>query len=77
MKVVLTGAAGVIGTAVREHLGDRYEFVSITRKPRDFSHTVADISDFDAILPAFAGAGTGLHACFADCLGGRPVGPAG
>jgi NAD+ dependent glucose-6-phosphate dehydrogenase len=61
MKVVLTGAAGVIGTAVREHLGNRYDFVSITRKPADFSNVIADISDFDAIRPAFEGADAVVH----------------
>jgi nucleoside-diphosphate-sugar epimerase len=61
MKVVLTGAAGVIGKAVREHLGTRYEFVNITRKPVEFSNLVADIADYDAILPAFDGADAVVH----------------
>jgi len=61
MKVVLTGAAGVIGQAVREHLGERYEFVNITRKPVDYSSLVADIADFDAIRPAFDGADAVVH----------------
>ena len=33
------GLWDVIGSAVREHLGNRYEFVSITRKPLEFSRT--------------------------------------
>lgn len=61
MNVVLTGAAGVIGSAVREHLGSRYEFVSITRKPADFPSIVADIRDFDSIRPAFDGADAVVH----------------
>ncbi len=61
MKVVLTGAAGVIGTAVREHLGERYEFVSITRSPTDYSSIVADIRNFDTIRPAFDGADAVVH----------------
>jgi nucleoside-diphosphate-sugar epimerase len=61
MKVVLTGAAGVIGQAVREHLGERYEFVNITRKPVEYSSLVADIADFDAIRPAFDGADAVVH----------------
>src|SRR5215207_246638 len=61
MKVVLTGAAGVIGTAVREHLGSRYDFVSITRKPAEFTDVLADIGDFDAIRPAFDGADAVVH----------------
>lgn len=61
MKVVLTGAAGVIGSAVREHLGDRYEFVSITRKPSDFAAFIGDIADFNSIRPAFDGADAVVH----------------
>lgn len=61
MKVVLTGAAGVIGQAVREHLGKRYEFVSITRRAADFPSVIADIRDFDTIRPAFDGAGAVVH----------------
>lgn len=61
MKVVLTGAAGVIGSAVREHLGNKYEFVSITRSPAEFPSVVADIRNFDAIRPAFEGADAVVH----------------
>lgn len=61
MKVVLTGAGGVIGQAVREHLGKRYDFVNITRKPAEFSDLVADISDLAAIRPAFEGADAVVH----------------
>lgn len=61
MKVVLTGAAGVIGQAVREHLGAKYEFVSITRRPAEFSDVVADIRNLDAIRPAFDGADAVVH----------------
>jgi NAD+ dependent glucose-6-phosphate dehydrogenase len=61
MRVVLTGAAGVIGQAVREHLGTKYDFVSITRKPAEFPSVVADITNFDAIRPAFEGADAVVH----------------
>ncbi len=61
MKVVLTGAAGVIGKAVRQHLGGRYEFVSITRSPAEFPSVVGDIRNLDAIRPAFDGADAVVH----------------
>ena len=61
MKVVLTGAAGVIGTAVRQHLGEKYDFVSITHRPADFPSVVADIREFDTIRPAFEGADAVVH----------------
>lgn len=61
MKVVLTGAAGVIGQAVREHLGSRYEFISITRKPTEYSSLVADIRNLEVIRPAFDGADAVVH----------------
>ncbi len=61
-RVLITGAAGTIGAALREHLGDRYELVSMTRTPREFSSHVADIADgVEAILPAFAGADAVVH----------------
>ena len=48
-RVLVTGANGVIGTAVREYLGDRYELRSLTHRPVDFPSHVGDIADFAAI----------------------------
>ena len=59
--VLLTGAAGTIGTAVREYLGGRYDIRSMTHKPADFPSVVADISDLAAIRPAFDGIDTVVH----------------
>ena len=53
MRVLVTGAEGVIGTAVREHLAERYELASSTLTPQEFPSHVADISDLAAIRPAF------------------------
>ena len=61
MRVLVTGAEGTIGTAVREHLADRFELVSLTLTPQDFPSHVADISDLDAIEPAFAGIEAVVH----------------
>jgi len=61
MRVLVTGAEGTIGTAVREHLGDRFELVSLTLTPQEFPSHVADISDLEAILPAFEGVEAVVH----------------
>ena len=60
-RVLVTGAEGVIGTAVREHLGERYDLRALTREPADFPSHVADIADLDAIQPAFAGMDAVVH----------------
>lgn len=60
-RVLVTGAEGTIGAAVREHLGGRYELTSLTLTPQDFSSHVADIADLDAIRPAFANVDAVVH----------------
>jgi NAD+ dependent glucose-6-phosphate dehydrogenase len=60
-RVLVTGASGVIGTAVREYLADRYELHALTHRPADFPSHVADIADLEAILPAFAGMDAVVH----------------
>lgn len=53
-KVLVTGASGLIGGLIVEHLADKYEFSALNRRPVDgIPCTQADISDLDAILPAF------------------------
>jgi NAD+ dependent glucose-6-phosphate dehydrogenase len=60
-KVLVTGATGVIGRAVREMLSDRYELHYLTRSLADFPSHVADITDLDAIQPAFEGMDAVIH----------------
>ena len=60
-RVLVTGAEGVIGTAVREHLGGRYDLVSLTRTPQSFRSHSGDIADLDAIRPAFEGCDAVVH----------------
>lgn len=60
-QVLITGATGVIGRAVREHLADRYDLHYLTRRPADFPSHVADITDLDAIQPAFRGMDSVVH----------------
>ena len=59
--VLVTGAEGTIGTAVREFLGDRYTLRALTRAPQDFPSHVADIVDLEAIQPALAGVDAVVH----------------
>jgi NAD+ dependent glucose-6-phosphate dehydrogenase len=60
-NVLVTGATGVIGKAVREMLSDRYNLHYLTRSPADFPSHVADITDLDAIQPAFEGMDAVVH----------------
>jgi nucleoside-diphosphate-sugar epimerase len=60
-RVVVTGAEGTIGSAVRRHLGGRYELVSLTLTPQDFPSHVGDVSDLASIRPAFEGADAVVH----------------
>jgi nucleoside-diphosphate-sugar epimerase len=60
-RVLVTGAEGTIGTAVRRLLGERYELHSLTLQPQDFPGHVANIVDLDAIQPAFEGMDAVVH----------------
>ncbi len=60
-KVLITGTEGTIGTALREHYGDRYQFSGITLTPQEFPSIVADIADLEAIQPAFEGMDAVVH----------------
>ena len=64
-KVLLTGAAGKIGSFFRNTYADDYEFVlTDIAEPEDTQgapFTQADLSDFDAIRPLFDGVDTVVH----------------
>jgi NAD+ dependent glucose-6-phosphate dehydrogenase len=60
-RVLVTGAEGLIGTAVREHLAGRYELTSLTLTPQEFPSHVADIADLEAIRPAFENLDAVVH----------------
>jgi nucleoside-diphosphate-sugar epimerase len=60
-QVLVTGANGVIGRAVREQLSDQFELSYLTRSPADFPSYVADITDLDGIQPAFQGMDAVVH----------------
>ncbi len=59
-RVALTGATGIIGTALREHL-DGYEIRALSRRPVDFPHVLADITDQESLVQAFDGVDAVVH----------------
>ena len=61
-KVLITGSAGRIGTILRKALGDKYALSGIDRiAVPGFDSAVADLTDLDAILPAFRGKEVVVH----------------
>ncbi|MDP6455676.1 MAG: NAD(P)-dependent oxidoreductase [SAR202 cluster bacterium] len=61
-KVLITGASGLIGGLTWRNLGDKYEFSGLNRRAvPEIPNTQADITDFDAILPAFEGIDMVVH----------------
>jgi NAD+ dependent glucose-6-phosphate dehydrogenase len=59
--VLITGANGRIGRALMRLLSDRYELRALTREPAVFPSHVADITDLEAIQPAFEGVRSVVH----------------
>ncbi|HEU5431766.1 MAG TPA: NAD(P)-dependent oxidoreductase [Thermomicrobiales bacterium] len=60
-RVLVTGANGVIGKAVRQYLGDRYDLRCLTHRPAPYPSFVGDIADLEAIAPAFEGVDCVVH----------------
>ena len=61
-KVLITGGSGLIGGLTIEHLGDKYDFSNLSRRPVDgIPSTQASITDYDAIRPAFESVDMVLH----------------
>ena len=55
-RVLITGASGLIGTVLGDALSDTYELSGVDLKPvPGLDSLVADMTDLDAILPAFRG----------------------
>ncbi|MFB6086171.1 MAG: NAD-dependent glucose-6-phosphate dehydrogenase Azf [Halodesulfurarchaeum sp.] len=63
--VLLTGASGRVGTAIREGIGDRYDFRLLDREPpaEPVSHPlyVGDITDRETLEEAMDGVGVVVH----------------
>jgi NAD+ dependent glucose-6-phosphate dehydrogenase len=61
-RVLLTGASGLVGGLALAHLGDRYEFHALSRRPVEgIPSTSASVTDLDAIRPAFRDVDKVLH----------------
>lgn len=61
-RVLVTGANGLIGSALRRILPDKYEWSALNRRALDgVPTTQADIADLEAIRPAFEGIDTVVH----------------
>jgi len=63
--VLLTGAAGRVGQAIRSGIGEDYEFRLLDREPpaeeTDHEVVVADVTDGEALREAMEGAGAVIH----------------
>ena len=61
-KVLVTGASGLIGELVIQHLGDKYQLSGVSRRPvAGIPSLQASITDAEAIKPAFSGVDVVLH----------------
>ena len=62
MNVLITGMSGLIGGVVKEQLADKYELSALNRSGvAGVKCYQADISDLDAIRPAFTGQDVVVH----------------
>lgn len=61
-RVLVTGMSGLIGSALLNRLGSKYEWRALNRRTLpDVSTTTADIGNLEAIRPAFEGVDTVVH----------------
>ncbi len=61
-NVLVTGMSGLIGTALRKQISDRYVLSALNRSAVDGVPTTrASLGDMDAITPAFTGIDTVVH----------------
>ncbi|MEX0763270.1 MAG: NAD(P)-dependent oxidoreductase [Dehalococcoidia bacterium] len=64
-RVLVTGLSGVVGSAMRQQLEERYDLSSLSRYGAkglpDDRNFKGNISDLDSILPAFEGQDTIVH----------------
>jgi nucleoside-diphosphate-sugar epimerase len=60
-RVLITGATGTVGGALREYLADRYELISLTRRPAAFPSRVVELDDLEGLISAFRGVDAIVH----------------
>lgn len=74
LSVLVTGMSGLIGSAVRRRMSDRYDLRALNRRAIEGVPTHrADIGDLAAIAPAFAGIDVVVH--LAAAVGDPPFEP--
>jgi len=61
MRVLVTGAGGLIGRLVMEHLDDQYDLVGLARDLSGYATVIADVSDLDALVPTMEGIDAVIH----------------
>ena len=61
MRIVVTGAGGLIGSAVAALLRREHEVVGLDRRPGPEADMLADIRDVRGLEPALAGADAIVH----------------
>lgn len=60
MDVLITGASGIVGSALRQRFPDTYSLTCLDISP-DAGTLEADVADYDAIRPAFDGQDAVIH----------------
>ena len=71
MNVLLTGAHGTVGSAIRDRLDDRYEFTYLdVEEHPEFETAVADVSEYDELAPHLEGQDAVVHLAMPDWVGG-------
>jgi nucleoside-diphosphate-sugar epimerase len=61
MEVLVTGAAGTVGSALREHLPDEHDITGLDHVDGEGVDVVADLRDRDAVREAVAGHDAVVH----------------
>src|SRR5918995_353713 len=61
MRVLVTGAGGLIGRLVMEGLDDQYDLVGLARDLSGYATVIADVSDLDALVPTMEGIDAVVH----------------
>ncbi|MDS0283685.1 NAD-dependent epimerase/dehydratase family protein [Haloarcula onubensis] len=70
MDVLITGANGVVGSALAEHLGDDYDLTLLDIEDGEDTDVVADVRDYDAVRPHFDGRDAVVHLALTPGTGG-------
>jgi nucleoside-diphosphate-sugar epimerase len=61
MRIVITGAEGVVGTVLRRGLPDHFQVRALVRTPQPFPSGVVDIGDLPGLVREFTGTEAVIH----------------